>query len=185
LTMKQFTKLTSRRFAPSLPKKQNGAALIITIFVLMALTVVAISVTSSNQSQSIMVRNSQFRLESFNSSYAEIDAQVDFINKRSISDGVPTYILRLIDGVVGDEVSSKKTVSSPDYIPKRSTVNVNYIDANVIQQYRGTCLVFGQQLGAGEEKIACNELKIESDVALKNTSVASNQHQVFEYKTLK
>ncbi len=183
--MKQFTKVTSRRSAPSLPKKQRGAALVVTIFVLMALTVVAVSVTSSNQSQSIMVRNSQFRLESFNSSYAEIDAQVDFINKRKISDGIPTFILRLIDGVEGGEVTSKETVSSPDYLPKRSIVNVNYIDANVTQQFRGTCLVFGQQLGAGEEKIACNELKIESDAALKNTSVVSNQHQVFEYKTLK
>jgi hypothetical protein len=183
--MKKFTNLTFRRSTPPLPKKQNGAALIITIFVLMALTVVAISVTSSNQSQSIMVRNSQFRLESFNSSYAEIDAQVDFINKRKISDGVPTYILRLIDGVVGDHVTSELADTSPDYMPKRSVVDANYVDVNVAQWYRGTCLVFGQQLGSGEEKVACNELKIESDATLKNTSVASNQHQVFEYKTLK
>lgn len=184
--MKQFTKITfRRRSAPSLPQKQTGAALIITIFVLMALTVVAVSVTSSNQSQSIMVRNSQFRLESFNSSYAEIDAQVDFINERKISDGIPTYIIRLIDGSIGDHVSSVNGVSSPDYMPKRSVVDANYIESEVAQWYRGTCLVFGQQLGAGEEKVACNELKIESDAALKNTSIASNQHQVFEYKTLK
>lgn len=185
MTMKQFTKVTFRRFAPSLPKKQNGAALIITIFVLMALTVVAISVTSSNQSQSIMVRNSQFRLESFNSSYAEIDAQVDFINKRKISDGVPTYILRLIDGVVGDKVYHGAGASSPDYIPIYSAANANYMEADVSQEFRGTSLPLGEGLGAGEEKIAYNELKIVSDATLKNTSVTSNQHQVYEYKTLK
>jgi hypothetical protein len=183
--MKQFTKVIYRPFARSLPQRQNGAVLVITIFVLMALTVVAISVTSSNQSQSIMVRNNQFRLESFNSSYAEIDAQVDFINKRKISDGVPTYILHLIDGQVGAKVSSGETVSSPNYLSQLSSVDVAYIDSEVSQSYRGTCRIFGQQLGAGEEKVACNELKIESDAALVNTNVVSNQHQVFEYKTLK
>lgn len=183
--MKKFNKITFSRSQAPLPARQSGAALLITIFVLMALTVVAISVTSSNQSQAIMVRNNQFRLESFNSSYAEIDAQVDFINKRKISDGVPTYILRLIDGAIGDDVNNEEKITSPDYMPKLSVVSTSYIASNVSQWYRGACSVFGQQLGAGEEKVVCNELKIESDAIIKNTSVASNQHQVYEYKTLK
>jgi hypothetical protein len=184
--MKKFTKVTSRRVALPLPKKQNGAALIITIFVLMALTVVAISVTSSNQSQSIMVRNSQFRLESFNSSYAEIDAQVDFINKRKVSDGVPTYILRLIDGVVGDKVYHSAGTSSPDYLPRHSIVNGNYISADVIaQSYRGLRMPMGEQLGVGEEKFADSEIEIESEAKIVNTKVSSNQHQVYVYRSLK
>lgn len=157
----------------------------ITMFVLMALTVVAISVTSTNQTQSIMVRNNQFRLESFNSSYAEIDAQVDAINTRKISEGVPTYIIRLIDSTVGAEVDNSVAETSADYLPKLSSVDNGYIESSVAQQYRGTCLVFGQQVGAGEEKVVCNELKIESGAVLKNTTVASTQHQVYEYRTLK
>ena len=82
--MKQLIQNATRSPMPALAHKQQGAALVITMFVLMVLTVVAISVTSTNQSQSIMVRNNQFRLESFNSSYAEIDAQVDAINTRAI-----------------------------------------------------------------------------------------------------
>ncbi|MGK0375896.1 MAG: hypothetical protein ACJA2E_002382 [Arenicella sp.] len=183
--MKKFNKITFSRSQSPLPQRQSGAALLITIFVLMALTVVAISVTSSNQSQAIMVRNNQFRLESFNSSYAEIDAQVDFINKRKISDGVPTYILRLIDGVIDDDVNNQEEITSLDYMPKRSAVDTNYIESNVSQLYRGNCFVFGQQLGAGEEKVVCNELKIKSEAMIKNTSVLSNQNQVYEYKTLK
>jgi hypothetical protein len=183
--MKKFNKITFSRSQSPLPQRQSGAALLITIFVLMALTVVAISVTSSNQSQAIMVRNNQFRLESFNSSYAEIDAQVDFINKRKISDGVPTYILRLIDGVIDDDVNNQEEITSLDYMPKRSAVDTNYIESKVSQLYRGNCFVFGQQLGAGEEKVVCNELKIKSEAMIKNTSVLSNQNQVYEYKTLK
>ena len=176
---------TQFQYAPAPGRAQNGAVLVITIFVLMALTVVALAVTNGNQSQAIMVRNNQFRLESFNSSYAEIDAQIDFINKRKISDGVPSYIIRLIDGNVGDRVYDEAGTGSADYLPKRSSVAATYIDTDVATWYRGTCLVFGQQLGAGEEKVACNELKVESDARLVNTSIASNQHQVYEYKTLK
>jgi hypothetical protein len=174
-----------KNYSRVVPQSQRGAVLVVTIFVLMALTVVALAVTNTSQSQAIMVRNNQFRLESFNSSYAEIDAQIDFINKRKISDGVPQYIIRLIDGNVGDRVHDEAGVGTPDYLEKRSSVAATYIDTDVATIYRGTCMVFGQQLGAGEEKVACNELKVESDAQLMNTNIASNQHQVYEYKTLK
>ena len=177
--MKSFTKIPMPQIS-----KQRGATLVITIFVLMALTVIALSVTNSNQNQALMVRNNQFRMESFNSSYAEIDAQIDFVNNRKISDGVPPYIIRLIDGPVGGRVYKSAGATSPDYLAPLADPAATYMETDVAQWYRGTCLVFGQQLGAGEEKVACNELKIESDANLRNTKVASNQHQVYEYKTL-
>lgn len=167
-----------------MPQSQRGASLIVTIVVLTALTVVALAVTSSNQTQSIMVRNSQFRLETFNVSYSELDAQIDHINKRKISDGVPAYILRMIDSNVGKRVWDKAT-NTADRINLRATTNNNYMDRDVAQEYRGICLIFGQQIGAGNEKMRCDDIKIESTADLKNTSVESEQHQVYEYKTLK
>lgn len=163
--------------------RQSGAALIMTLIVLLVLTVVAVGVTNSNQSQSIMVRNSQFRLESFNVSFAEIDAQIDNLNRRKLSDGVPVWMIKLIDGDVGERVASGAAVTT-DQISFETSVPNDFLVRDVAQEFRGTCLVFGQQAGVGVEKVRCNEVVIESDANLKNTSVASNQRQVYEYKTL-
>lgn len=168
----------------SLPQSQRGASLIVTIVVLTALTVVALAVTSSNQTQSIMVRNNQFRLETFNVSYSEIDAQIDYINKRRISEGIPAYILKMIDNAVGTRVWDKAT-DTASQISLRATTDNSYMDRDVAQVYRGICVIFGQQIGAGNEKIRCDDIKIESTADLKNTSVESEQHQVYEYTTLK
>ncbi len=159
--------------------KQNGAALVITIVVMLGLTVMALAATNSNQSQSIMVRNNQFRLEAFNISYAEIDAQTYAINKRKLSDGVPNYILPIIDGQSGD----KTTLGVNDMAVLATTPNT-YMTREVAHEFLGPCLVFGQEVGEGAEKIRCNELKLESEAKLVNTGVVSDQRQVYEYKTL-
>ena len=166
---------------------QRGAALIITLVVMLVLTIIAVASTNSNQTQAMMVRNNQFRLETFNTSYAEIDAHIDVINKRKISDGIPDYVLTLIDGNVNDKVWYGATADgfSNNELDLLVPTNSTQMDREIIQWYNGNCLVFGQQLGAGVEKIACNEIKIDADSALKNTRVASNQFQVYEYKTLK
>jgi hypothetical protein len=166
------------------PDSQRGAALIITLVVMLALTVVALGVTSSNQTQSIMVRNNQFRLEAFNVSYSEIDAQVDNINRRKLSDGVPNWLVRLIDGNKGTR-AWYGAADADKQLPLRATnIASSFMERGVAQEYRGSCLVFGQQIGAGAEKIRCNELVIESEAEMKNTSVDSDQRQVYEYKTL-
>ena len=90
---------------------QSGAALVVTLVVILALTVVAIGVTSSNQTQSIMVRNNQFRLEAFNASYSEIQAQLDWINNRELSEGAPDFIIDLIDGVAGGRIDNNANSS--------------------------------------------------------------------------
>lgn len=162
---------------------QSGATLVITLIVLLVLTVLAISSTNSNQSQALMVRNNQFRLEAFNTSYAEIDGQIDFVNNRQISDGVPDYLITLIDGDVGGEVSD--TEAGVRNLLMRGLGNdVDYMDRSVAQRYLGECVVFGQQAGVGKENVKCNQLEIESDSDVINTNVGSNQFQLYEYTTL-
>ena len=159
----------------------------ITLVVMLVLTIIAVASTNSNQTQAMMVRNNQFRLETFNTSYAEIDAQVDIINKRKISDGIPDYVLTLIDGAVNDKVWHGATEDgfSDNELDLLVPTNAAEMDREIAQWFNGNCLLFGQQLGAGIEKIACNEIKIDADTALKNTRVASNQFQIYEYKSLK
>lgn len=175
-------KIHKIQFKP-MPQSQRGASLIVTIVVLTALIVVALAVTSSNQTQSIMVRNNQFRLEAFNVSYSEIDAQIESINKRNISSGIPSYILRIIDDSVGSKVWDKATETA-DKLSLMATTNTSYMERGVAQEYRGQCTIFGQQIGAGNEKLKCNEIIIKSEAEMKNTTVESEQHQVYEYKTL-
>lgn len=173
----------SRMAQPSFPKKQKGTSLVVTMIVLLVLTLIAISATNSNQSQAIMVRNNQFRLEAFNTSYAEIDGQVDWINVRNLAAGVPVYLQVLIDGSFGDEVSDSQTGDSNLSFRGLGT-DTGYLDREVTQRNRGTCIIYGQQIGEGNENVKCNEIEIESESDVVNTNVGSTQFQVYEYRTL-
>lgn len=156
---------------------QKGASLIVTIVVLLALTVAALAMTSSNQTQSIMARNSQFRLESFNVSYSEIDAQLSFVNKHSIEDGVPSEIQPLIyDKYMGHKVSS-----ADSEVTLRSVTESDYMERGVAHEYDKKCDVLGAEMGMGRENKECMQMKVLSDTKLKNTTIGSNQHQIYTY----
>lgn len=161
--------------------EQNGSALLISVVVLLAMTVLALASTNSNQNQALMVRNAQFRMEAFNASFAEIDGQIDSINTRSLADGVPNYINALIDNSVGSSINHQST---PIAIPQFSTGETTYLTQTVGQTYRGVCPTFGEQVGAGAETIRCSEILIDSGAELVNTTVRSDQNQVYEYRTL-
>ena len=58
------------------------------------------------------------------------------------------------------------------------------MDRSVAQRYLGECVVFGQQIGVGNENVKCNQIEIESNSDVINTNVGSNQFQLYEYTTL-
>jgi len=100
-------KINPYQFYPNkLLSRQRGISLLLTVVVLLGLTIIAITITNSNQTQSTLVRNNQFRLEAFNASYTEIDAQIDAINQRTLSSGPPTYVNVLISGSLNDRVEA-------------------------------------------------------------------------------
>lgn len=161
---------------------QRGASLVVTMIVLLALTAVAIGVTSSNQTQSIMVRNNQFRLETFNVSYAEIDAQIDAINRRKISEGDPSWMSKLLNNDVGERVWYGATNPADVMTLLVSTPNT-FVTRGGAHEYRGNCIIKGEQIGIGKESYQCNEIELESSAKMTNTSVESDQRQVYEYYT--
>lgn len=161
---------------------QRGASLVVTMIVLLALTAVAIGVTSSNQSQSIMVRNNQFRLETFNVSYAEIDAQIDAINRRKISEGDPSWMSKLLNNDVGDRVWYGAT-NSADVMTLLVSTPSTFVTRGGAHEYRGNCIIEGEQIGIGKESYQCNEIELESSAKMTDTSVESDQRQVYEYYT--
>ena len=162
--------------------QHRGAALIVTMIVVLALSVVAVGVTTNNQMQSLMARSAQFRMESFNISYAEIDAQIDAINKRKISDGVPRWVEASISEGLGGRVSSA-AADEGRVLDLLSTASTSFSDREIAQEYRANCVIYGQQIGVGKEVYQCFEMMLESKAALKNTSVESQQSQVYEYYT--
>lgn len=172
----------ARVYQGSTPANQRGAALVITLIIVLALSVVAVGVTGSNQAQSLMAKSSQFRMESFNVSYTEIDAQIDAINKRKISDGLPDWMSATLNNGLGYRMSSAAEDTS-QRIDLKSSADDRFANREVAQEYRGNCIIFGQQIGAGKESYRCNELVVESNVSLKNTSIESKQAQVYEYYT--
>ena len=184
---------------------QHGISLLFTVVLLLALTVVAITVTTSNQTQSILVRNNQFRLEAFNASYTEIDAQIDAINQRALSAGPPTYVDVLISGdfnqrieagdnqlVLLSTAASGGQGNEPDDLDDSDNdtsgsgndVEVAGVARAISQVYRGPCQVFGEEASVNAASVVCNEIRIDSDTQLTNTSVGSMQRQVYEYRSL-
>jgi len=180
--------LTINRLTPQKISVQRGVALLITVVVLLVLTIAALAATNSNQTQSLMVRNNQFRLETFNTSYSEIDGQIDDINSGKISDGVPNYILAIFDDLPGASISSDvptNTILLPIFTPAaKPSANEDYINQSSTLVYRGTCPTFGQPQGEGEETIKCSRLEIQSRAALADTDIDSDQSQIYEYRII-
>ncbi len=178
--MKHIKRLSQQNIA-----QQSGIALIISIVVMLAMTVLAVAATNSNNTQAFMVRNAQFRMEMFNASYTEIDAQIDTINERLVEDGVPDFLLGLINGGIGTNVNDAGSGSVPLNLAFEAPADAGYVNQEVEMVYRKNCVVQGISLGAGSQPIVCHEIQINSRAELVNQeNVASPQRQVFEYLTL-
>ena len=182
MNIKFTSKFTS---SPVKINQQSGVALLISIVVMLALTVLALAATNSNQTQAFLVRNAQFRLETFNASFTELDAHVDFINGRPLSAGVPEYVVDLIDGPLGADINSDGSGFYTEALQFEARTDPGYMDQSVGQTYRGPCAVIGGDLGAGVERIRCDEIVITAESVLVNQeSILSEQHQVYQYLTL-
>ena len=148
--------------------KQNGMALIVVMVVLTALTLMGLAASDSSNLQSIMARNNQFRLEAFNTSNAEIGAQIDYYDEVAVGDN-PIYVA--IDGAaridsLGTDLDLK-------------TTNTHFTK-EVGLENTGECAIEGNSLG----KYKCNLMLIDSDARYLASNINSLQMQTFSYITL-
>lgn len=184
--MNNFMKIAPRIKTLSSMSTQSGVALLISIVVMLALTVLALAATNSNQTQAFMVRNAQFRLETFNASFTEIDGQIDFINERPIADGIPEVIAALIDSPPGTDVNTDGTgaITAID-LEFQARAELGYMDQQLSKAYRAPCAVTGSDLGEGVARIRCDEIIMTSSATLINSGdVRSDQNQSYEYRSL-
>lgn len=176
---------------------QRGAALLISVVVLLALTIIALASTNSNQLQTLMVRNAQFRMETFNASYSEIDAQIDIINDRSFA------LIESENGPLGDTGENLGGVDTPEYF--LSLLNQNTVSSDgstlfelpiftaedgsdieqvVTQEFVTKTALLGYDLTEGSRPFN-NSLRISSDSHISDLKgTKSNQDQIYNYVTL-
>jgi len=169
-------------------------ALILVLVVLLVLTMLAISSSDTSNLQSIMARNSQLRMEAFNASNVEIEAQID---SYLAGGDTPKEVLKLINQGVG---SKEKSSSTGTDIVIRSN------DSEVLKllelEYVGGCPTTtkpgsaGQQLNEGTPNVlSCIKVLLSSDAQLlspeKDSSgqriplnIKSNQKQTLKFEVL-
>jgi hypothetical protein len=149
-------------------KYQKGITLIVVMVVLLALTVLGLASTDSGNLQQVMVRNNQFRLEAFNTSHSEIEAQVQFYDEVS---NAPIFVA--IDG--GQRLSSDDEGSTVSV----QTANDQFVKEVGLER-QSECQTIGNTIG----KYKCNLMRIDSDSSYQNTNIRSDQRQTFNYITL-
>ncbi len=171
------------------PVKQRGITMIVTLVVLLVLTIIGVSAIDSNNLQSVMTRNNQYRLETFNGSNVEIEAQLTFYTF-SAPDGIAQPIVDLLGGDVGASLAfdSSKTPSE-NTLAERST-NPSFQKEISLKRASG-CPVFGSTIntssggeigGSGAKK--CSLLQIDSSAGYENPQIKSEQVQTFSILTL-
>lgn len=157
-----------RRILPSKssPKQQKGLALIMVLVVLLVLTLVGLSSVDSSNFQALMVRNNQFRLEAFNTSFSEIESQLDTYQTKNGK----TYLFKAIDG---------ETVSSVGLTPTLPVSNSNSLFTKVVTLSKTSgCPIFDESLNGFKK---CNLMVVDSDSKYANTNIGSDQVQQFSF----
>ena len=153
-------------------KKQNGMALIMVLVVLLVLTLVGLASTDSSNFQALMVRNNQFRLEAFNTSYTEIESQLTTYR----TDAGKAILFKAVDGVILSSTGISPTQTSTPILD--ITENDAAFTKEVMLSKIGGSPMFEESLG-GYKK--CHILLIDSDSNYINTSIGSDQSQQFSF----
>lgn len=143
--------------------KQRGMAMLVVIVALLVLTLLGLSAADSGSLQSLMVRNSQLRLEAFNSSLAEIEAQLENYSDKGAG---ASLVVSAVDGAVLDQtdlgILSKKTI----------------FDKSLNLEGKGGCPYYYNSLD-GVKK--CSLMQLSSSSTSTDVNIASNQEQQFAF----
>jgi len=158
-------------------EKQQGVALITVLVVLFVLTLLGLAATDSSNFQALMVRNNQFRLESFNVARSEIQDQL--INYQRTEDGGLGNTGALLFAIEsGSRISTEDGSAAPVGLTVRFERNA--IDQNVTLNKVRDCPVENNSIG----KFECSLIQLDSDAQVQNTNIQSLQSQRFSFISL-
>ena len=141
-------------------RHQEGATLIVSLILLLVLTIVGISTIESVNLQSLMARNSQFQVESYQVALSEIEAQLEALEvdlgplTDAVTEGTETR--------TGDDI-----VMQPDHF-----------DQTVIYTYAGEGLA---PPGYSVDIYVGRLFELNSRAQMDNTGIFSDQTQGLNY----
>lgn len=160
---------SSKRLKPmtSFPKSQKGIALIMVLVVLLVLTLVGLSSTDSSNFQALMVRNNQFRLEAFNTSFTEIETQLNAYRTKDGKD----ILFKAVDGqtLIGKAITG-------DTLPVTNN-NTSFTKEVELSKVSG-CPIFNESIGGFKK---CHIMVVDSDSKYSGTNIGSDQVQQFSF----
>ncbi len=158
--------------------KQQGITMIVTLVVLLVLTIISVAAIDSNNLQSLMTRNNQFRLETFNASSTEIEAQIDYYSASDDPLDSPPIDFLLKSGI-DTSLDSEATGS---LLVKKST-NPGFTK-KLMLTYSGRCATYGatQNINLGgtagiRGSKSCLAFSLDSSAEYDNPTIISEQVQ--------
>ncbi len=157
---------------------QHGITMIVTLVVLLVLTLISVAAIDSNNLQALMTRNNQFRLETFNASNSEIEAQLDYYSASTTPLESPPVDFLVKTGTQ----SSLDSDTTGSLLIKKST-NPGF-KKRVTLTYTGGCLRPGERQNfnlGGTPGLAtskkCFAFSIGSSAEYENPNIKSDQVQ--------
>ena len=157
------------------PTRETGAALLMALLGLVVLTLLGIATMSDVTTQSVMVRNEQFRQRVFYAANSELNAQIAQVNGNpsSVDDALITNLLdsnwnpRDLSLSIGN--AANPLVTAPE------TVALTDVAIRARSNPNAPCP--GE--GVGDVRVLSGRL--EATATMQNNAIRSTQHQRFVY----
>lgn len=170
--MKDMNKIKRIPQMKAFPRNQKGMALIMVMVVLLVLTMVGLSSTESSNFQSLMVRNNQFRLEAFNTSFSEIESQLEAFRTQA---GKNTLFSAIDNGLINSKGVDTNGLSVP-------TMNLSNNDPSFTKEVSleksSGCPIFNESVGGFKK---CHIMELDSNSEYTGTNIGSDQVQQFSF----
>jgi len=167
--MKMFAKSSLLTTSLPMPTKQSGAALFVSLILLLALTIIGLSAASRSNLQTQMAANVHVQNLTFNASESAIGAfVVDSFTGNKFTPGHILYDLRIngsLSGVCYDQAGIRTACSGVYLDGDRSGKLISQVAASVVNDC-APCPGFS--LGEGGNQIACRTFKIDGTGTLGN-----------------
>lgn len=154
--------VTTRSSTPAPDRKQGGAVLIVCLVMLTILTIIGIGTTTDISFQSNMVRNSQLRLNAFNTALSELNGQY----RKMVDENSEDILTEALSTGQATIPAADLTQTSADN-PFAQTASVVYLEEGLGQ-------ITGTTIGSATSNSAYY-FELNSIVELDNTGVGSSQ----------
>ena len=162
--------------------RQAGSAMIISLIVLSAITILGMATFKTTNTQQVVLRNTQLISMAVNTATSEINAQISAINSNDGSDDDP-IILRVLDagGADYDIVANANPANGIQlFSPQtRFTQDVNMR----LMSEEAVNVPSGNTENIGKAGIKSLSIEIQSTATLGTTSASSTQIQGYSYIT--